>query len=258
MERRPKIGITMRLEIETRRFYLGRDYCEAIEAAGGIPVHLGLIPKQDYVAAAVEGLDGILLPGSDTDVDPSFYGEEPHPHLKKVVPEKDLTERLVLQEAEKLGLPIFAICYGMQALNVWRGGTLVQDIESQAASPIKHEQGIPLARASHTIKVEKNSVLGGLTAVGDNFEARVNSHHHQAIGRLGSGLHGVAWAKDGIVEGIQDTRHDVFILGVQWHPELSWADDVLSRELFEKFVGACQRRSVDSLADSSKQLVYIG
>ena len=258
MEKRPKIGITMRLEIETRRFYLGRDYCEAIEAAGGIPVHLGLIPKQEYVAAALEELDGILLPGSDTDVDPSFYGEEPHPRLKKVVPEKDLTDRLVLQEAEKLGLPIFAICYGMQALNVLRGGTLVQDIESQGDSQIKHEQGIPLARASHTISVEKNSILGSLSAVGDDFEARVNSHHHQAIGHVGSGLKAVAWAKDSIVEGIQDTRDDVFIMGVQWHPELSWADDVLSRELFERFVRACERRAVCALADSPKPLVYIG
>jgi len=258
MESRPKIGITMRLEIETRRFYLGRDYCEAVEAAGGIPVHLGLIPRQDYVTAALDGLDGILLPGSDTDVDPSFYGEEPHPRLKKVVPEKDLTERLVLQEAERLGLPIFAICYGMQALNVWRGGTLVQDIESQGDSLIKHEQGIPLARASHTIRVEKNSILGGLSVLGEDLEVRVNSHHHQAIGQVGSGLQAVAWAKDGIVEGIQDTRDDVFILGVQWHPELSWADDVLSRELFERFVSICEKRATDASVESPKQLVYIG
>lgn len=258
MEKRPKIGITMRLEIETRRFYLGRDYSEAVEAAGGIPVHLGLIPKQEYVAGALEGLDGILLPGSDTDVDPSFYGEEPHPRLKKVVPEKDLTERLVLQEAEKLGLPIFAICYGMQALNVWRGGTLLQDIESRSDSHVKHEQGIPLARASHTISVEKESILGRLSVLRDSLEARVNSHHHQAIGQLGSGLQAVAWAKDGIVEGIQDTRDDVFVLGVQWHPELSWTDDVLSGELFEQFVNACERRSMDAIAESPKQLVYIG
>src|SRR5689334_17278226 len=126
MVERPRIGITMRLEIESRRFYLGRDYSEAVEAAGGIPVHLGLIPKREYISAALEGLDGILLPGSDTDVDPSFYGEEPHPKLKKVVPEKDNTDRLVLEEAERRGLPILAICYGMQALNVWRGGTLIQ------------------------------------------------------------------------------------------------------------------------------------
>jgi putative glutamine amidotransferase len=248
----------MRLEIETRRFYLGRDYCEALEAAGGIPMHLGLIPKQEYIAAALEGLDGVLLPGSDTDVDPSFYGEEPHTRLKKVVPEKDLTDRLVLQEAERLGLPVLAICYGMQALNVWRGGTLLQDIESQAESPLKHEQGIPLARSSHSIKIEKDSILGELAEAGDKLEARVNSHHHQAIGRVGAGLEAVAWAKDGIVEGIQDTRDDVFIVGVQWHPELSWAEDVLSRELFEQFIRACVERTTEVSDRASKELVYIG
>ena len=78
MAKRPRIGITMRLEIETRRFYLGRDYSEAVEAAGGVPVHLSLIPKEEYIAAVMDGLDGILLPGSNTDVDPHYYGEEPH------------------------------------------------------------------------------------------------------------------------------------------------------------------------------------
>jgi putative glutamine amidotransferase len=246
----------MRLEIETRRFYLGRDYCEALEAAGGIPMHLGLIPKQEYIAAALEGLDGILLPGSDTDVDPSFYGEEPHTRLKKVIPEKDLTDRLVLQEAETLGLPVLAICYGMQALNVWRGGTLIQDIESQAESPVKHEQGVPLARPSHSIKIEKESILGKLAPPLDyRFEARVNSHHHQAVGQIGAGLKAVAWAKDGIIEGIQDTRDDVFVVGVQWHPELSWADDVLSRELFEQFIRACVERTTQVSDRASKELV---
>lgn len=110
----------MRLELETRRFYLGRDYSEAVEAAGGVPVHLPLIPKAEYVAEALDGVDGVLLPGSNTDVDPHFYGEEPHPALGTVVPEKDETDRLVLAESERRGLPLLAICYGMQALNVWR------------------------------------------------------------------------------------------------------------------------------------------
>jgi putative glutamine amidotransferase len=86
----------------------------------------------------------------------------------------------------------------------------------------------------------------------------VNSHHHQAIGRVGTGLKAVAWAKDGIVEGIQDIRGDVFIVGVQWHPELSWAEDVLSRELFERFITACERRLTELSDKGSQRLVYIG
>src|SRR5262252_1047336 len=143
MERRPRIGITMRLELETRRFYLGRDYSEAVEAAGAVPVHLSLIPKREYIDAAVEGLDGILLPGSDTDVDPALFGEEPHPNLKRVLPEKDQTDRLVLEAAERRKIPVLAICYGMQALNVARGGTLIQDIGSQLDDTVKHQQGTP-------------------------------------------------------------------------------------------------------------------
>src|SRR5687768_9410114 len=109
MVHRPRIGITMRLEIETNRFYLGRDYSEAIESFGGIPVHLALIPKPDYLAEAISGLDGILLPGSNTDVDPHYYGEEPHHRLGTVIPEKDETDRQVLELIEQLNLPLLAI-----------------------------------------------------------------------------------------------------------------------------------------------------
>src|SRR5947209_10442492 len=128
MDKRPRIGITMRLELETRRFYLGRDYSEAVEAAGALPVYIPLIPKKEYIDSLVEDLNGVFLPGSDSDVDPSLFGEEPHPNLKNVVPEKDQTDRLVLDAAERIGLPVLGICYGMQALNVSRGGKLIQDI----------------------------------------------------------------------------------------------------------------------------------
>jgi putative glutamine amidotransferase len=227
----------MRLELETRRFYLGRDYCEALEAAGAVPVHIPLIPKPDYISSVLEGLDGILLPGCDSDVDPALYGEEPRPKLGRVVPEKDETDLLVLAEAERLGLPVLAICYGVQALNVFRGGTLVQDIESQVPDCLKHEQGKPLGRSSHSIDIEKDSILAGLAG---NIEAtRVNSHHHQAVKQAGRDLKVTARAKDGVIECIEDTREGKFVLGVQWHPELSWETDELSGKIFKMFVGRC-------------------
>lgn len=237
MNVRPIIGITMRLEIETRRFYLGRDYSEAVEAMGGTPVHLSLIPKRDYIRSILERVDGILLPGSDTDVDPANYGEEPHPMLKRVVPEKDETDRLVIEEAEELGLPILAICYGMQALNVSRGGTLIQDIEALLPAAIKHEQGLPLSRGSHGLRMGESGRVPDIARQMDlNGGARVNSHHHQAIGSLGRDLEAVAWASDGVVECIEDTRPDRFVVGVQWHPELSWSSDALSNGIFKSFV----------------------
>jgi len=237
----------MRLELETRGFYLGRDYCEALEDAGAVPVHIPLIPKPDYISSVLEGLDGILLPGCDSDVDPALYGEEPHPKLGRVVPEKDETDLLVLAEAERLNLPVLAICYGVQALNVFRGGTLVQDIESQVPDCIKHEQGKPLGRNSHGIDIEKDSILSGLA--GDVEGTRVNSHHHQAVKEAGRDLRVTARAKDGVIECIEDTREGKFVLGVQWHPELSWETDELSGKIFKIFVNCCKhiRRAARSV-----------
>jgi putative glutamine amidotransferase len=231
----------MRLELETRRFYLGRDYSEAVEACGGVPVHISLIPKREYIAECVADLDGMLLPGCNSDVDPHYYGEEPHHNLGMVIPEKDETDRLVLAEVERLNLPLLAICYGMQALNVVRGGSLVQDIESQLPKSIKHEQGNPPNRNSHGLKIAPGSILAGLDAVKTAKEPiRVNSSHHQAIKKVGRSLKAIAWAKDGVIEGIQDTRKGRFALGVQWHPEVTTDFDHISRDIFALFVEECR------------------
>ena len=235
---KPRIGITMRLEMDTRRFYLGRDYSEAIESLGAIPFHLSLIPNEEYIAEALKNLDGVLLPGSDTDVDPIRFGEEPHPKLKKIIPEKEETDFLILAEAEKLRIPLLGICFGMQALNVARGGSLIQDIEAQVPNALKHEQGTPLERGSHTIEIESESLLAKLS--GNKTGIRVNSHHHQSIRAVGENLKATAWAKDGVIECIEDTRADRFVLGVQWHPELSWKTDELSRNIFETFIANCK------------------
>lgn len=234
MKQSPKIGLTMRLELETNRFYLGRDYSEALENFGAVPVHIGLIPKKDYIRQVAAGLDGILLPGSDTDVDPLRFNEEPHPKLKKVVYEKEETDLMILEEAERLGIPVLGICFGMQVLNVSRGGTLIQDIESEIPDALKHEQGIPLDRNSHSIKIAGNSFLYSLA---EAEKVQVNSHHHQAIQKTGNDLQATAWTRDGVIECIEDTRKDKFVLGVQWHPELNWKKDSLSKKIFQSFIG---------------------
>lgn len=259
MATRPKIGLTMRLELETRRFYLGRDYADAVEAAGGLPVHIPLIPDKTYIASVVEGLDGILLPGCDSDVDPAYYGEDPHPKLKRVVPEKDETDMLVLAEAERLKLPVLAICYGMQVLNVARGGTLIQDISSQVENCIQHEQGLPLARNSHSVSFGRENMLSELAGqLKEGERVKVNSHHHQAIRTTGRHLAAIAWANDGIIEGIEDTRDDRFVLGVQWHPELSWNTDPFSRRIFEEFVSKCAvRPEAPAAANAQQDLILV-
>ena len=236
-EERPLIGITLRHELETERFYLARYYGEALEAAGGAPVHLSLIPRADYVASVVARLDGVLLPGSASDVDPARYGRDPLPGLGAVHPLRDETDALVLAEVERRELPLFAICFGMQVWNVERGGTLIQDIASQQPAAIKHEQGAPRGRRSHGV-----SLLGGsLVASSAGAEsAYVNSHHHQAIETVGENLRATAWASDGLVEAIEDTRGQRFALGVQWHPEIGWEGDEFSANLFRAFTQAAR------------------
>jgi putative glutamine amidotransferase len=239
----------MRIELETDRFYLARYYSEAVEAAGGLPVHVPLIPSADFVKGVVDSLDGLLLPGSDSDIDPQRYGREPHPQLGSVHPIKDETDLLALTRVEERGMPLFAICFGIQSLNVSRGGTLIQDIVSQHPDAIKHEQGAPRDRHSHRVRLLEDSMLGQLAGT---ESAPVNSHHHQAIETLGRELVATAWAPDGIIEAVEDPRSDRFVLGVQWHPELGWERDELSQALFSRFVSEARKfaenRSLDTEA----------
>jgi len=243
---RPRIGITMRIELETNRFYLARDYSEAVEAAGGVPVHISLIPHKDYIASVMETLDGVLLPGSDSDVDPQRYGSEPHKGLGSVHPLKDETDAMVLEEIATRGIPLLAICFGMQIFNVTRGGTLIQDIETQIPEAIRHQQGKPRDHRSHSVRLLDGSILSGLTK---DKSVMVNSHHHQAIEAVGPGLIATAWSSDGLIEALEEPVDERFMLAVQWHPEIGWQQDDFSKAIFARFVSAA-----DAYAQSAKAL----
>ena len=238
----------MRIELATNRFYLGRHYSEAVEAAGGAPIHISLIPNSEYIDSVVEGLDGILLPGSDSDIDPLRYGQEPHPELGTVQVIKDQTDLLVIEAAERKRIPLFAICFGMQVLNVSRGGTLIQDIKSQVPDAIKHDQGVPRDRPSHRVRMLENTKLANIAGAAD---AIVNSHHHQAIESVGADLVATAWSSDGVIEAIEDPRPDRFVVAVQWHPELGWEADGLSQRLFQTFVNEAINARESNLATSA-------
>ena len=134
-----------------------------------------------------------------------------------------------------MNVPVLGICYGMQLLNVFRGGGIVQDIERERPNSLNHQQGEPRERLSHWIAIAENSLL---------FDSKrknrvlVNSHHHQAIDRIGENLLVSATATDGIIEAIEDSRPGRFNLGVQWHPEICFRSDPLSKIIFEKFIAA--------------------
>lgn len=236
---RPLIGISTRLDYEKNIFYLNRDYGEAVYHAGGAPVYIPLVPEADFVESLISDLDGVLLSGSKSDVDPVRYDQAPHIKLGSVVYERDETDNLLLRACEARKIPVLAICYGLQALNVYRGGTLLQDLESLVETPIQHQQQGPYDRASHNIELRDESLLAILAG---GIGARVNSHHHQGIDRLGRDLEIIAQAADGVIEAVINTRPDHFILGVQWHPEAGWRNDQFSQAIFKHFIARSMRK----------------
>jgi putative glutamine amidotransferase len=234
LSKKPIIGITMRFNPNNRHLYLPAEYAAAIEYFGGFAVHLNLSAAGDYNQNAINFIDGILLPGGG-DIDPLRFEEEPRIGLGTVSPLRDENDLMLLKYAEEMSVPVLGICYGMQLLNVFRGGSLFQDIEREQPNALNHQQGEPRERLSHWVEIAESSrALGALS----NERVLVNSHHHQAVKRIGVNLRGVAVAGDGIVEAIEDTRPERFNLGVQWHPEISFERDRLSTLIFEQFIRA--------------------
>ena len=212
---RPLIGITSYAE-EIRWGVWTEDaalvplaYVRAVEHAGGRP--LVVPPSEDGLEETLDALDGVIFSGGG-DLDPELYGAEPHDETDMPRTERDAAELRLLQAALDRDMPVLAICRGSQLLNVARGG----DLEQHLPETVGHEQHRhdPGSFSDHDVKVAAGSRLGGL--LGDR--APVKSHHHQGYGRIGSGLREVAWAEDGVVEGLEDADKR-FALGVLWHPE---------------------------------------
>jgi len=239
-EYRPIIGIPCRYNWNTFYYELRETYAEAIYAAGGTPLLLPLIAEADYIESVMAHVDAIALSGAVNDVDPLRYGHEPRPKLGPVVPRRDETDMLLLAAAEARQLPVLAICFGIQSLNVYRGGTLIQDIDSEVKEPLKHMQGDLFWRRSHSINVTEDSLIARLA---ESTHTTVNSHHHQAIDIVGRDLEPIAWAPDGVIEAVINTRPEQFVLGVQWHPEVGWQDDLLSQALFNHFTAVARERA---------------
>jgi putative glutamine amidotransferase len=215
MSSRPLIGITSYAE-EIRWGVWTEDaalvplaYVRAVEHAGGRP--LVVPPSEDGLEETLAALDGVIFSGGG-DIDPELYGAEPHDATDEPRSERDAAEVRLLEAALERDMPVLAICRGSQLLNVARGGDLVQHLpETVGHEQHRHDPG---SFSDHDVKVAADSRLGGL--LGDR--APVKSHHHQGYGRLGSGLREVAWAEDGVVEGLEDADKR-FALGVLWHPE---------------------------------------
>jgi len=209
-----------------------------VEMAGGEPVKIPLDQPAPTVIGLIESCDAVLLPGSRADVEPSKYAAQKDPKTAEADLPRNSVDELLLKRAYEQRKPVLGICYGLQSLNVYRQGSLVQHIESA----VNHEAGRKVAIA-HEVAVEKNSLLDRIVRDGEASQARVpvNSSHHQSADAIGRGLRiSARCPEDGVVEAIEGTDPGHFVLAVQWHPERSVEADEASRAIFRALVEAAR------------------
>jgi putative glutamine amidotransferase len=224
-------------------------YAAAIEAAGGEPVKINTASTPKELREAARSCSGILLPGSPADVLPSRYGAQPDPASNKPDEYRETTDWTLLEEAERHRLPVLGICYGLQSLNVYRGGSLVQDL---LPVPVNHSAGSKVAVA-HTADIARESLLASLlpsdevTENNEFIRLGVNSSHHQAIAEPAPGMRVVARCpEDGVIEAIEadyDPKNPWFFMAVQWHPERSTEISAASRAIFARLVHEAEQRA---------------
>ena len=229
-DRKPTIGVTRCSRLD--------DYIASVEQAGG---RARVLEVSESPRKLLNELDGVLLTGGG-DVDPVLYGESRHETVEDAEPGRDEFEIDLAMRAIAEDLPLLAICRGAQVLNVAAGGTLVQDIPSQVSSDLAHTIQEPKNAVAHDVRITPGSRLE--QALGASVDAshtcRVNSRHHQSVGKVGAGLSASAIAADGVIEAIE--RSDsTFCLGVQWHPENFWKTREFA-PLFDAFVEAARGR----------------
>ena len=222
-------------------------YLAALHSVGAIPVIVPLHERQDRVARLLSEVQGILLPGSGFDVDPERYGQERTPACGPADAGRAAVDELLLQDAFSLHKPILAICHGLQTLNVWCNGSLVQDLETS----VNHRPGRTVAEA-HKVRLAPGSILAGILPHGEPLEPKVNSSHHQAVHVGGDNLRVSAVSpEDGVIEAVELDSAEHFVLGVQWHPERTYTTSPFSRAIFAAFMHAAQawepRRMIDSV-----------
>jgi putative glutamine amidotransferase len=242
--KRPRIAIPMPHSIDSA--YAQRaipQYERAVAMAGGEPVKVALDLTAEEISKIIANCDGVLLPGSNADVDPAKFRVPRSPQTAPADPRREEVDELLLRDAYQKKKAVLGICYGLQSLNVRQGGSLVQHIPDflldELRGKVNHEAGKAVAVA-HKVELESASKLADI--LGRNGSLPVNSSHHQAADVMGRGLRVVArCAEDGIIEAVEGTSLDHFVLAVQWHPERSVDDDEASRAIFRALVEAAKR-----------------
>jgi putative glutamine amidotransferase len=238
---RPRVGIPWRTSEEEAQGNRPKiaNYEEAVRKAGGEPV---LIPLNDgkEQQQLIAKMDGFVLPGSPADVEPAEYGAVNQGLSAPADLPRERADRAILAHAFRESKPVLAICYGCQLLNVYLGGTLIQDLRSElgTATPHRKKDLLPEPKDDpiHGAKFEPESRLADLA---EGERAKINSSHHQAIAKPGKSLRVTAHSMDGIIEGVEWTGDTNWVVGVQWHPERMFGD-AFSERLFRDFVAAAR------------------
>ncbi|WP_144513799.1 gamma-glutamyl-gamma-aminobutyrate hydrolase family protein [Bacillus sp. FJAT-22090] len=230
---KPVIGVSSNLMEKV--LSVSTDNIHAVARFGGIPIVLPNL-EEDIIDSIVEMIDGLLLTGGG-DIDPTLFGEEPHTHLGRIVPERDIFEIELVKKMLEKNKPVLGICRGAQILSIAAGGDMYQDIYRQSTEQLlQHDQLAPNWHASHFVHVMEGSILQNIAGV-EKF--KVNSFHHQAVRKIPNGFMVSGLASDGIIEAFESKNH-LFIMGIQWHPEsLLQKDDMISIEIFKSFIDAC-------------------
>ena len=245
---KPRIAIpvptSLNLDYNTRSWAA---YAAAVTASGGEPVKIDLDLSPAEVLKIARTCQGICLPGSPADIDPIRYGADLDPATNPADPARESVDFLLLEDAAKHAKPVLGICFGVQSLNVWRGGSLVQDLTPM---PVNHSAGAKVAIA-HTALIAENTLLASIldpaeAPAEDGFlRLPVNTSHHQSVSAPGDGLRIVARCPDdGVVEAIENdptwrnpgANRPQFLLGIQWHPERSYEISATSRSLFDHLI----------------------
>ncbi len=236
-EKKPLIGILPLYDSNKKSIWMYPGYPEGIIAAGGIPVILSILNRDEDIEAIADRLDGFVFSGGQ-DVDPQHYGEALLKYSNEIYPPRDRLELRLLRAVMDRNKPIFGVCRGLQLFNVALGGTLYQDINKQfnRELPIQHFQQNNYEFPVHEVMVNKKSRLYEIIGM---EMIRVNSMHHQAIARLAPQLTAVAFSRDGLVEAVEIDGL-AFGLAVQWHPEFLWRDDKNTLRVLQAFVAACR------------------
>jgi len=230
MDNAPVIGVTRCSRLD--------DYVASIERSGAQP---RVLDVSESPRAVLQTIDGVLLTGGG-DVDPALYGEDRHETVEDAEPGRDEFEIDLARRAMERDLPVLAICRGAQVLNVAAGGTLVQDIPSAVTSELAHSVKEPKDSIAHDVRIATDSRLYAALgpAVDSSCTCRVNSRHHQSVGKLGRDMVASATADDGVIEAIE-VPYRSFCVGVQWHPENFWRTGEF-KPLFDAFVAAARER----------------